>query len=230
MTTDPAPPSDRTTVRRGATRAVYDRGEIRGILDAGLVAHVGVVTDDGPVVLPMAYGVRDGGPDGSGELLIHGSVANAMMRAGHDVDVCVTVTIVDGLVVARTPFHNSMNYRSVVVRGTARAIVDPDAKRAALRTINDHVAPLWDTARPPSDTDVRKTMVLSIPLTEASAKVRSGDPIDEEQDLGGPYWAGVVPLGARWGRPVAAADLRVAGDPPPSVAALAGTDPHRREA
>lgn len=218
------PPSARTTVRRGAKRAVYEAARVRAILAAGIVAHVGVTTDDGPIVLPMAYGVRGEGADA--EMLIHGAAANAMMRAGRDVDVCVTVTIVDGLVVARTPFHNSMNYRSVVVRGTASAIAEPDAKNAALKVINDHVAPMWDTARPPSDSDLKKTMVLSLPLAEASAKVRDGDPIDEEIDMDGPYWAGLVPLVTTWGTPTDAADLRVAADPPAAIVALDGRPAH----
>lgn len=218
-------PSPRTTVRRGANRAVYERDRVRSILDAGIIAHVGVTTDDGPIVLPMAYGVRDR-PDGDAELLVHGAVANAMMRAGESVDVCATVTIVDGLVVARTPFHNSMNYRSVVVRGRADSIRDPDEKLAALEVINDHVAPLWRDARPPSDVDVKKTMVLSLPLTEASAKVRDGDPIDEEIDMDGPHWAGLVPLTSTWGEPVAAGDLRTDAPVPPGVRAIAGTDAH----
>ncbi len=170
---------------------MYDVAGIRKILAAGQIAHVGVATDDGPIVLPMAYGVRSG-PRGD-ELLIHGSVANAMMRAGRGLDVCVTVTIVDGLVVARTPFHNSMNYRSVVVRGMATAITEADDKVAALQVINDHIAPIWDTARPPSESDLKQTLVLALPLTEASAKVRAGDPIDEAADLDGPHWAGVAP-------------------------------------
>ncbi len=218
MTT--APPSPRTTVRRGKDRADYAAATVRDILSAGIIAHVGVTTDDGPIVLPMAYGVRDD------EVLIHGALANAMMGAGRGVDVCLTVTIVDGLVVARTPFHNSMNYRSVVVRGRATAIDDPADKLAALEVINDHVAPLWRDARPPSDSDVRKTLVLSIPLAEASAKVRSGDPIDEDIDMDGPHWAGVVPLTSTWGEPTAAADLRGEPPTPQSVAALAGADAH----
>ena len=218
-------PSSRTTVRRNATRAAYDDDTVRSVLSAGVIAHVGVTTDDGPIVLPMAYGVRDG--RAGAEVLIHGALANAMMRAGESVDVCFTVTIVDGLVVARTPFHNSMNYRSVVVRGTATAIREPDAKLAALRVINDHVTPTWADARPPSDSDLRATFVLSIPLAEASAKVRSGDPVDEAIDLDGPHWAGVVPLETRWGRPVAAGDLHGNPPVPPGVAALAETDAHR---
>lgn len=215
------PPSDRTTVKRGANRAVYDADRVRSILEAGVIAHVGVTTDDGPIVLPMAYGI-DGG-----DLLIHGSVANAMMRAGRDVDVCVTVTIVDGLVVARTPFHNSMNYRSVVVRGTATAIDDAADKTRALKIINDHVAPIWDTAREPSELDVRQTLVLRLPLTEAVAKVRDGDPVDEDIDMDGPHWAGVVPLTTTWGEAITASDLHPGADGvPPSVADLADRNAH----
>lgn len=220
--TDIEPASARTTLRRGANRAVYETAGIRAILDAGVIAHVGVTTDEGLIVLPMAYGTRGDGDDA--EILIHGAVANAMMRAGRSLDVCVTVTIVDGLVVARTPFHNSMNYRSVVVRGVATAIEDPDEKFAALQVINDHIAPIWDTARTPSATDLKKTLVLSVPLAEASAKVRDGDPIDEDIDMDGPHWAGVVPLVTTWGEPTAAADLRGDRPVPRSIDALAGTD------
>ena len=221
MANEHTAPSDRATVRRGANRAEYDPAEVRAILRDGIVAHVGVMTKHGPIVLPMAYGVRDD------ELLVHGSVANAMLRAGRDLDVCVTVTIVDGLVVARTPFHNSMNYRSVVVRGTATAITEPADKLAALKVINDHIAPIWDTARPPTETDVKLTLVLRLSLDEAVAKVRGEDPIDEDDDMDGPHWAGLVPLTATWGDPTTAADLRVDADVPAAVAALAGTDAHR---
>jgi len=219
--TDHQPPSGRTTLKRGANRAVYGPDQIRTILQSGLIAHVGVTTDDGPIVLPMAYGVRND------EILIHGGVANAMLRGGRDVDVCVTVTIVDGLVVARSPLHNSMNYRSVVIRGLATPITDAEDHSAALQVINDHIAPIWDTARAPSDLDFRQTMVLSVPLTEASAKVRSGDPIDDAADIGGPHWAGVLPLTSTWGHVVPAGDLRSGIEPPPAVIALADTDAHR---
>lgn len=224
MTGQHQPASSRVAVKRGANRAVYDPSEARSILDAGHIAHVGVMSDDGPIVLPMAYGVRSGA--GGDEVLIHGSVANAMLRAGRDLDVCVTVTIVDGLVVARTPFHNSMNYRSVVVRGIATAIADVDDKTAALQIINDHIAPIWDTARPPNASDLKQTLVLALPLTEVSAKVRTGDPIDEDHDLDGPHWAGVVPLTAKWGTPATAADLRSGAAVPAAVEALVGTDAH----
>lgn len=213
-------PSDRTTVKRGANRAVYDPDAIGEILAAGTLAHVGVTTDDGPIVLPMAYtATRD-------QLLFHGSVANAMMRAGKSMDVCVTVTILDGLVVARTPFHNSVNYRSVVVRGEAVPIIDPEAKIAALKAINDHMVAIWDTARPPSELDLKQTLVLAVPLDEASAKVRGEDPIDEEFDYEGPHWAGLVPITTRWGTPTSASDLAEGIAIPANVAAMAGRDLH----
>lgn len=215
MTNSPSSaPSPRTTVKRGANRADYNPQSIREILAAGVIAHVGVTTDDGPIVLPMAYGIV------GDRLAIHGGVANAMMRAGNEVDVCVTVTLVDGLVVARTPLHNSMNYRSVVVRGTATKVTDADEKRAVLKVINDHVADLWDNARPPSDADYRQTMVLTVPLTEASAKVRTGDPIDDPEDLDGPHWAGVVPYSATWGTPQPSADLTSGADVPAPIQEL----------
>ncbi len=212
-------PSPRTTVKRGANRAVYASDTVKEILDAGVIAHVGVNTPDGPIVLPMAYG-RDGDT-----LYIHGSVANAMMRAGKSVDVCATVTIVDGLVVARTPFHNSMNYRSVVVRGEA-TVVDTGDKVAILKIINDHIAPIWDDARAPSETDLKQTLVLALSLEESSAKVRAEGALDEDIDMDGPHWAGVVPMSTTWGTPVPNADLRVDAPVPDSVSAMAETDAH----
>lgn len=217
---DHQPPSSRTTMKRGANRAAYDPAAIRGVLDAGIIAHVGVTTDDGPIVLPMAYGLRDD------DILIHGSVANAMMRGGRGVDVCITVTIVDGLVVARTPLHNSMNYRSVVIRGLATPITERAEQMAALKIINDHIAPIWDTARPPSETDYKQTLVLSVPLAESSAKLRSGDPIDDDSDLSGPHWAGVVPLTTVWGQQQPAADLTEGIEPPAAVRSLEGQSAH----
>lgn len=217
---DHQPPSERTTMKRGANRAVYSPEQIKELLGEGLIAHVGVTTNDGPVVLPMAYGVRDD------EILIHGSVANAMMRSGRSTDVCITVTIIDGLVVARTPFHNSMNYRSVVVRGEAKPITGDEDLASALQVINDHIAPIWDTARAPSDVDYKQTMVLSVSLAEASAKVRAGDPIDEDQDLAGPHWAGVVPLVSTWGTAHDAANLASGIEIPSAVKALDGNDAH----
>ena len=213
------PASDRVKMRRGANRADYTQDSIRAVLDAGMVAHVGVSTDEGPIVLPMIYGRTDE------VLYLHGAVANAMLRGGTNAEVCATVTIVDGLVVARTPFHNSMNYRSVVVRGLATKVTDPDERLVALKLMTDHIVELWDNQRPPSEIDLKKTLVLSVPLTEASAKIRGGDPIDEPEDLAGPHWAGVVPLETRWQLPYDAADLTSGVDVPAPVRALASPDP-----
>ncbi|MDH3293696.1 MAG: pyridoxamine 5'-phosphate oxidase family protein [Acidimicrobiia bacterium] len=215
-----SPPSARTEVRRGADRATYDPSAIRSILASGLVAHVGVTTDDGPIVLPMAYGVAED------RILLHGSVANAMMRAGTELDVCVTVTVVDGLVVARTPFHNSMNYRCVVIRGTASKVEEPKAKLAALKAINDHIALLWDITRRPNEAELKRTLVLAVPLNEASAKIRHGDPVDDPDDVAGRHWAGVLPLTSMWGDPVPAADLKAGIEIPAAIALLAGTNAH----
>ena len=165
-------PSERTRVRRGADRARYGRDDVSGVLDAGLIAHVGVVSSEGPLVLPMAYGCDDE------RLYLHGAVANHLLRSGDGCDVCVTVTRLDGLVMARTPFHNSMNYRSVVVRGRAWRIGDNRRKLYALKLITDHIAANWDDCRLPSSSDLRKTMVLELPLAEASVKMRTGDPVD----------------------------------------------------
>ena len=144
----------------------------------------------------MAYGRTDDW------LYVHGSVANAALRAAVGQDICITVTIVDGMVVGRCPFHNSMNYRGVVVRGVARKVDDPDEHMAALRLVSDHVMPTWDTAREPNATEIRQTMVVAVPLVEMSAKIRGGDPIDEPEDVDGPHWAGPRADPQRVGAPV----------------------------
>lgn len=203
-------------MRRGADRAVYASAGVNAILDAGLIAHVGVQTPDGPLVLPMAYG-RD-----ETTLYLHGAAANHLLGTGDGHEICATVTHVDGLVMARTPFHNSMNYRSVVVRGRATKIVDKAAKLRALQIITDHVVENWDLGREVSDVDERKTLVLEMPLAEASAKVRAGDPIDEPEDTAGPWWAGVIPVETRFGTPYPAADLAGSGAIPDAFTALDG--------
>ena len=207
------PPSARTTVRRLPERGSYDRATAHAILDEGLVAHVGLATDEGPVVIPMLYG-RDGD-----RLLLHGSTASRLMRGGATgTPLCVTVTLLDGLVLARSAFHHAVNYRSVVVFGEATAIGDPAERRAALDRLVDHIVPgRRADARPPSERELRRTLVLALPLDECSVKVRTGDPKDEDEDMDLPVWAGVVPLATVAGTPVAAADLR--GDvPPPAYA------------
>lgn len=211
-----APPSERVRVRRIAERGRYDPAEIHAILDEGLVAHVGIDTDDGPVVLPMAYGRTDD------TLYLHGAVGNALLRGAQEAELCATVTLVDGLVLARTPFHNSMNYRCVVVRGRGRRVDDPVEHEDALRRITDHIVATWDHGRTPSEGDLRRTLVLALPLTEASAKVRSGDPVDEPDDLVGPHWAGTVAVTTTFGTPVAATDLRAGIEVPRTVAARFG--------
>ena len=180
----------RTTVKRRAERAAYDRGAIEAILDEGLICHVGFVSEGQPYVLPTIY-ARVGD-----HLYVHGSAASRMLRGlAGGIDTCVTVTLIDGLVLARSAFHHSMNYRSVVVLGTARAVLDPALKRAALRALVEHVVPeRWDAVRAPSDQEMKATTVLELPLTEASAKVRSGGPIEDEDDYALPVWAGQLPL------------------------------------
>ena len=215
-------PSPRTKVRRGANRADYEHDTVRAILDSGLIAHVGVQTPDGPLVLPMAYGRDDE------TLYLHGAAANHLLGSGEGHDICATVTHVDGLVMARTPFHNSMNYRSVVVRGLATKIEEPNAKLRALKIITDHVVANWDEGRPVSQIDNKKTLVLEMPLAEASAKVRGGDPIDEPDDMAGPWWAGVIPIETRFLEPYAAADLTGANPMPSQYGDLTGKTPDER--
>ena len=216
------PPSERTRVRRGADRARYNQSDVLEILDAGLIAHVGVSTPDGPLVLPMVYGRDDD------RLYLHGALANHLLGSGDGQEVCVTVTHLDGLVMARTPFHNSMNYRSAVVRGRARRIVDDQHKLAALKLITDHVVANWDTSRPPSQSDLRKTLVLELPLEEASAKIRQGDPKDEPDDIAGSWWAGLVPVTTRFEPPVTSADFVGDTGPPAPIVALSGLTPDER--
>jgi uncharacterized protein len=211
------PASERVRLRRGVHNAVYDRHAILAILDAAPVAHVGVMTPDGLLVIPMAFGRTDE------HLYLHGAVANGALRAAVDNDVCVTVTLVDGLIVARSPFHNSMRYRSVVVRGVARRVTGEEHVEA-LRLVVDHVVANWSTGRPPNADELRRTLVVAVPLDEVSAKVREGGPSDEPADLGGPHWAGAVPLRSTWGDPEPSPDLAPGIEPPPAVAALAGVE------
>ena len=191
-------PTDRTQVRRLPKRGTYDKDQVHGILDEGYICHVGFVVDGQPFVIPTGY-ARFGD-----QLYIHGSAASRMLRsAGGGVDVCVTVTLVDGFVLARSVFHHSMNYRSVVVLGKARLVTDPEEKRAALRCFTYHIVQgRWEEARQPTDQELKATSVLALPLEEVSAKVRTGPPVDDEEDYSMPIWAGVVPVGQRVGEPL----------------------------
>jgi nitroimidazol reductase NimA-like FMN-containing flavoprotein (pyridoxamine 5'-phosphate oxidase superfamily) len=184
------PQTPRTTLKRLPQRGSYDRETIATILDEGFICHVGFVADGKPVVIPTGY-ARVGD-----RLIIHGSQASRMLRnLAQGIDVCVTVTLIDGLVLARSAFHHSMNYRSVVVFGRATLIDDPDEKATALRSLSEHMIPgRWDDVREPSEQEMKQTTVLSLPLTEASAKVRTGPPLDDEEDYNLPVWAGVIPL------------------------------------
>ena len=208
--------SERLRVRRLAERGVYDRKQIDAILDEALICHVGIVAQEGyPVVIPTIH-ARLGNT-----LYLHGSPASRLLRSMKSQDeICVTVTLLDGLVVARSAFHNSMNYRSVVVRGTATKIEERAAKLRALKIITDHVVENWDLGRPVSEVDERKTLVLELPLAEASAKIRAGDPIDEEADMTGEWWAGVIPIETRFGAPQAAADYTGSKPVPAAFEAL----------
>jgi nitroimidazol reductase NimA-like FMN-containing flavoprotein (pyridoxamine 5'-phosphate oxidase superfamily) len=185
------PRTERSRVRREPQRGHYDRNTINAVLDAGMIAHVGFVDADGhPLVIPMLY-ARD-----HDRLLFHGSSASRMLnRIDDGVDVCFTVTIGDGLVVARSAFNNSFNYRSVVALGKARVIDEPAAKWEALRLLTEFLIPgRWEDCRQPSEHELKATSILEMPIDEASAKIRTGGPNDEEEDLALDFWAGVIPL------------------------------------
>jgi len=201
--------TERTQVRRLPKRAVYDKDQVYSILDEAFLCHVGFVVDGKPYVIPTGY-ARSGD-----RLYIHGSAASRMLRTlDQGVEVCVTVTLVDGFVLARSAFHHSMNYRSVVVFGTARLVSDPDEKREALRCFTNHIVPgRWEELRDVTAQELKGTTVLAVPLEEVSAKVRTGGPVDDEEDYVAPVWAGVVPLRLESGAPIA--DERLLPDAPP---------------
>ena len=193
------PVTPRTRLRRRAQRGRYDRAAVHAILDEALVCHVGFVADGRPIVIPTAY-ARVGDA-----LYLHGSPANRMLRTlAGGLPVCVTVTLLDGIVLARSAFHHSMNYRSVVIFGDARVVEDESEKRDALAALVEHVTKgRAADARPPSSRELEQTLLLRLPLREVSAKVRSGPPIDDEEDRALPHWAGVVPLRLAAGAPIA---------------------------
>jgi nitroimidazol reductase NimA-like FMN-containing flavoprotein (pyridoxamine 5'-phosphate oxidase superfamily) len=196
-------PTGRTTVHRLPGRGVYDKAQVYAILDEGFMCHVGFAVDGQPYVIPTGY-ARLGD-----EIYFHGSAASRMMHAlGDGLDVCVTVTLVDGFVLSRSAFHHSINYRSVVMLGRARVLADPAEKLVALRAFTNHILPdRWEEVRQPSDQELKATMVLALPLEEVSAKVRQGPPVEDEGDLAVPAWAGVVPLRGQLGEPVPMDDL-----------------------
>jgi nitroimidazol reductase NimA-like FMN-containing flavoprotein (pyridoxamine 5'-phosphate oxidase superfamily) len=194
----PYTPTPRTRLVREADRAVYDREAAYRILDEGFLCHVGFVVDGQPFVIPTSYGRKDD------SLYIHGSAASRMLRQMKEsVPVCVTVTLLDGLVLARSIFNHSMNYRSVVVLGKATLVDDPEEKIEALRLLSEHIIPgRWADARQPNERELKATSVLRVPIEEFSAKVRQGPVVDDEEDYSFPSWAGVVPLEMVAGAPI----------------------------
>jgi nitroimidazol reductase NimA-like FMN-containing flavoprotein (pyridoxamine 5'-phosphate oxidase superfamily) len=205
-------PTQQTTVKRHPERGAYDRATIDAILDEGLICHLGFVSRGRPFVIPTIH-ARDGDT-----LYIHGSPGSRMLRAAKDgIDICVTVTLLDGLVLARSVYNHSMNYRSVVVLGRARELSDRDEKIRAMHRVVEHVVPgRWDDARQPSEAEIKGTTILALPLDEASAKIRTGPPTDDEADLELPVWAGTIPLMIQPAEPVPAAGV---SGPPPGYAA-----------
>jgi nitroimidazol reductase NimA-like FMN-containing flavoprotein (pyridoxamine 5'-phosphate oxidase superfamily) len=188
-------PTARTTVSRGRNRAVADRDELHRLLVDALVAHVGVVMGEHPVVLPAAFAVDPDGPDRDGTLYVHGSVAAGWLRGARDATICVTVTQLDGLVAARSAFNHSMNYRSAVVIGVARPVEDPVEREHALRLIVDHMIPGRSaTLRADTRKELAATAVLAVPLHEASVKIRAGGPVDDAEDIETGVWGGHIPL------------------------------------
>jgi uncharacterized protein len=189
----------RTTLKRLPKRGSHEREVIDRILDEGFICHVGFMVDGQPFVIPTGYArVED-------NLIVHGSQASRMLRAlGQGIDVCVTVTLIDGLVLARSAFHHSMNYRSVMILGRAKVIDDRAEKLQALFALSEHMIPgRWQDVREPSEEELRQTTVLSLPIEEGSAKIRTGPPLDDEEDYELPMWAGVIPLKLAAAQPVA---------------------------
>ncbi|HET9140794.1 pyridoxamine 5'-phosphate oxidase family protein [Actinophytocola sp.] len=198
MTVTPLSPTPRSTVHRGKNRAVTDRADLHAVLDAGLICHLAFLCDGEPVVIPTGYG-RDGDT-----LYVHGSTgARSLREAAAGSAVCVNVTLLDGVVYGRSVFHNSVNYRSAVIHGRATQITEAAAKLHGLRVLTEHLAPgSWDYARPPNDKELAKTALLALDLGEAAVKIRTGPPVDEDDDVAADaVWAGVLPLHRMWGEP-----------------------------
>jgi nitroimidazol reductase NimA-like FMN-containing flavoprotein (pyridoxamine 5'-phosphate oxidase superfamily) len=202
--TKPISQTERTRLRRLPKRGNFDRDTINSILDEAIICHVGFVADGQPYVIPTGYG-RIGD-----QLYIHGSSASRMVRSlSEGIDVCVTVTLIDGLVIARSAFHHSVNYRSVVILGKAELVTDAEEKNLALEALTNHFVPdRWDDVRWPNELELKATSVLRLAIEEASAKIRTGDPVDDEEDYEMDVWAGVVPLELKPGKPTDDARLK----------------------
>ena len=206
------PQTERTTLKRLPKRGVYDRRLVYGILDEGFICHVGFAVEEQPFVIPTGYARVDE------QLFIHGSQVSRMLRTlSSGIDVCVAVTLVDGLVLARSAFHHSINYRSVVIFGRATIIEDREEKIAALVALSEHIVRgRWADVREPNEEELIKTTVLELPLVEASAKVRTGPPVDDEEDYELETWAGVLPL-RTIAEPALGDDRLMQGTEPPPV-------------
>jgi uncharacterized protein len=203
-------PTERTTLKRLPQRGSYDHEVVYRILDEGFICHVGFAVDGQPFVIPTAYGrVGD-------TLYLHGSAASRAMRGlSSGIPMCVTVTLVDGLVLARSAFHHSMNYRSVVILGVATVVAAAEEKMTALRAFTEHVIPgRWDDVREPNEQELKGTSVLALPLLEVSAKIRTGPPKDDEEDMAIPVWAGELPLRITAGSPIDDPQLSAGISPP----------------
>ncbi len=221
----PAPPAtDRVRLRRRRERGSYDRPAIDAILDEGLIAHLGICEPDGqPLVIPTLHARR-------GDVVYcHGSSASRTLRAlAGGAPACLTVSLLDGLVLARSAMHHSANYRSAVILGRARTVQEPAEKMTALEAVVEHVLPgRWREVRPPTESELRATAVLALPIEEASAKARSGPPVDDEEDYGLPAWAGVLPLQMLPGAPQPDPRLAPGTAPPDTVSAYARPRPRR---
>jgi uncharacterized protein len=203
-------PSARTSVKRKPQRAAYDRATIDKILDEGLICHVGFSADGQTFVLPTIH-ARVGD-----RVFLHGSPASRLLQTlAAGTEACLAVTIVDGLVLARSAMHHSMNYRSVVLFGTASVVEDDAEKLQVLKALTDHIVPgRWSDVRAPSEQELRQTLLLGIPIDEASAKIRTGPPLDDEPDYDLPAWAGVIPLGLAASEPIPDPRLRPGINPP----------------
>lgn len=206
-------PTPRSQVKRLPERAAYDRKTVFEILDEGFVCHVGFAVNGQCFVIPTAYGRVEE------TLYLHGSAASRMLRSlAQGIEVCVTVTLVDGLVLARSAFHHSMNYRSVMIFGTASPVRDTEEKLAALRALSEHIVPdRWDDVRPPNAREMKATLVLALHLSEVSAKLRTGPPVDDEEDYRLPVWAGEIPLALTASRPIDDPRLQPGVEPPSPI-------------
>jgi hypothetical protein len=210
----------RTTVNRMRKRGTYDREVIHAILDRSLVCHVGVTIDGAPRVLPTLHARIDD------RVYIHGAASNRMLgAAAAGIEICLTATLIDGLVMARSAFHHSVNYRSAVIFGVATEVTDPKRKLVAMRALVEHIAPgRWESSRQPNPKELAATSILELPITEASAKVRTGGPLDDEEDYALPHWAGVIPLRTEALIPIADTALNPAIAMPPTISEYRAPD------